>query len=109
MTNTLFSESFLSLLKRSERVMVSTGAGISTESGVPAFRGQGGLWKDFKPEELATPEAFQRDPGKVWEWYDWRRQLLKDVNPNPGHLALVQMEQTFPRFFLFTQNIVGLH
>lgn len=89
--------------------MVSTGAGISEESGVPTFRGPGGLWNDFKPEELATAQAFARDPKKVWEWYDWRRQLLKDVQPNPGHLALVDLEKWVPRFFLFTQNIDGLH
>ena len=89
--------------------MVSTGAGISTESGVPAFRGEGGLWENFKPEELATPEAFRRDPEKVWRWYDWRRQMIRNVQPNNGHLALVELESMFPRFFLFTQNIDGLH
>lgn len=109
MNDELFSKSFLSLLKRSERVMISTGAGISAESGVPTFRGPGGLWKDFKPEELATPEAFARDPKKVWEWYDWRRTLLKDIQPNPGHYALVELETMLRRSFLFTQNIDGLH
>jgi len=89
--------------------MVSTGAGVSTESGVPAFRGIGGLWEDFRPEELATPEGFQRDPEKVWKWYDWRRQIIKQVEPNRGHKALVEMQSCFPRFFLFTQNIDGLH
>jgi NAD-dependent deacetylase len=105
----LFSKSFLSILRRSERVMVSTGAGISAESGVPTFRGPGGLWNDFKPEELATPQAFKRDPKKVWEWYDWRRQLLAKVDPNPGHHALAALEKMVPQFFLFTQNIDGLH
>ncbi len=89
--------------------MISTGAGISTESGIPAFRGQDGLWENFKPEELATPEAFQRNPKKVWEWYDWRRQKISQVEPNDGHRALVEMESIFPRMFLFTQNIDGLH
>jgi NAD-dependent deacetylase len=104
-----FSLKFLSLLKRAERVMISTGAGISTESGIPAFRGPDGLWESFKPEELATPEAFQKDPKKVWEWYDWRRQKISGVEPNEGHRALVEMEAIFPRMFLFTQNIDGLH
>lgn len=89
--------------------MVSTGAGVSTESGIPSFRGEGGLWEKFKPEELATPEAFARDPKKVWEWYDWRRQLISKVEPNSGHHALVELERMIPRFFLFTQNIDGLH
>jgi NAD-dependent deacetylase len=89
--------------------MVSTGAGVSTESGIPAFRGFGGLWEEFKPEELATPEAFARDPEKVWKWYDWRRQMISSVQPNDGHRALVRMESLFQHFFLFTQNIDGLH
>ena len=109
MAEPLFTTGFLSLLKRAERVMVSTGAGISTESGIPPFRGQDGLWEKFKPEELATPEAFDRDPKKVWEWYDWRRQMIRKAEPNSGHLALVAMEELIPRFFLFTQNIDGLH
>jgi NAD-dependent protein deacetylase/lipoamidase len=104
-----FQPKFLSLLKRAERIMISTGAGISTESGIPAFRGSGGLWEDFKPEELATPEAFKRDPTKVWRWYDWRRQMIAQVTPNTGHAALVEMESIFQHFFLFTQNIDGLH
>src|SRR3990172_8489946 len=104
-----FSRSFLALLQRSKRVMISTGAGISTESGVPAFRGAGGLWDEFKPEELATPEGFARDPNKVWQWYDWRRQIINQVQPNAGHYALVDLEKIIPDLFLFTQNIDGLH
>ena len=104
-----FTTQFLSLLKRAQRIMVSTGAGVSTESGIPTFRGLGGLWEDFKPEELATPEAFQRDPEKVWKWYDWRRQMISKVEPNGGHKALVELQSLFPRFFLFTQNVDGLH
>lgn len=109
MNEQLFSHSFLSLLKRCDRIVVSTGAGISEESGVPTFRGPGGLWNDFKPEELATPEAFARNPKRVWEWYDWRRQLLREVQPNPGHSSLVDLETWVPQFYLFTQNIDGLH
>ena len=109
MKEPVFTSKFLSLLKRSERVMISTGAGISTESGIPAFRGTDGLWETFKPEELATPEAFRRDPAKVWQWYDWRRQMISKVSPNPGHYALVELEKVVRQSFLFTQNIDGLH
>ncbi|HET6268093.1 MAG TPA: NAD-dependent deacylase [Acidobacteriota bacterium] len=109
MDNEQFSNTFLSLLKRSQRIVVSTGAGISEESGVPTFRGPGGLWNDFKPEDLATPEAFARDPGKVWEWYNWRRELLKKVQPNAGHIALAELERMVPQLTLVTQNIDGLH
>ena len=86
-----------------------TGAGISAESGVPTFRGDGGLWKDYKPEDLATPEAFARDPRLVWEWYDWRRQMIAKAAPNAAHRALVQLEIRKPRFTLITQNVDGLH
>jgi NAD-dependent deacetylase len=90
-------------------VAVLTGAGISAESGVPTFRGAGGLWKDYKPEELATPEAFARDPRLVWEWYNWRREAIKKAQPNAAHRALVQLEIRKPRFTLITQNVDGLH
>ena len=90
-------------------VAILTGAGISAESGVPTFRGSGGLWKDHKPEELATPEAFARDPRLVWEWYNWRREAIKKAQPNAAHRALVQLEIRKPRFTLITQNVDGLH
>jgi NAD-dependent deacetylase len=90
-------------------VAILTGAGISAESGVPTFRGSGGLWKDRKPEELATPEAFARDPRLVWEWYNWRREAIKKAQPNAAHRALVQLEIRKPRFTLITQNVDGLH
>jgi NAD-dependent deacetylase len=86
-----------------------TGAGISAESGVPTFRGPGGLWRSFRAEDLATPEAFDRDPRLVWEWYDWRRELLSACRPNPAHDALVRLEQTTDEFLLVTQNVDGLH
>ncbi len=92
-----------------DKVAVLTGAGISAESGVPTFRGDGGLWRSFRAEELATPEAFGRDPELVWEWYDWRRGIVAQVEPNPGHFALAKLEQTKPRFTLITQNVDGLH
>ena len=88
---------------------VLTGAGVSAESGVPTFRGAGGLWKEYKPEELATPEAFARDPRLVWEWYDWRRDLIAKAHPNAAHHALVEIEKRKPAFTLITQNVDGLH
>ena len=96
-------------IKRASSIAVLTGAGISAESGVPTFRGDQGLWKQYKPEELATPEAFLKDPRLVWEWYDWRRQTIAKAVPNPGHLALVELERQKPHFTLITQNVDGLH
>jgi NAD-dependent deacetylase len=90
-------------------VVVLTGAGISAESGVPTFRGEGGLWRQYRAEELATPEAFARDPKLVWEWYDWRRGLVAETKPNPGHFALAELEQKLNGFTLVTQNVDGLH
>ena len=97
------------LVAGAERVSVLTGAGISAESGIPTFRGPGGLWRNFRPEDLATPEAFERDPELVWEWYMWRRGLIAAAQPNPGHLALARWERTVTAFTLITQNVDGLH
>jgi len=97
------------LLKGAERIAVLTGAGISAESGIPTFRGAGGLWRNFRPEELATPEAFERDPEMVWEWYCWRRGLIAEAKANAGHRALVELEQRTAVFTLITQNVDGLH
>lgn len=96
-------------LVEAESVVVLTGAGISAESGVPTFRGRDGLWRQYRATDLATPEAFADDPALVWEFYNWRRQVLAPLHPNPGHLALAAMERRFPRFTLITQNIDGLH
>jgi len=96
-------------IEEAERIVVLTGAGISAESGVPTFRGTGGLWRQYRPEELATPEAFARDPKLVWEWYLWRRSIIAKAAPNPGHLALVRLEARKPEFLLITQNVDGLH
>lgn len=90
-------------------VVVLTGAGVSAESGVPTFRGPGGLWRERRPEQLASPEAFNRDPKFVWEWYDWRRTVLKDVQPNPAHFAIAELERKKDGFLLVTQNVDGLH
>src|SRR2546423_7768903 len=73
--------------RRWERIVVFTGAGVSAESGIPTFRGAGGLWRNFRSEDLATPEAFARDPKTVWEWYEWRREFVKNPEPNAAHRA----------------------
>jgi len=97
------------LLRGAERVVALTGAGISAESGVPTFRGQDGLWKTYRAQELATPEAFRADPTLVWEWYEWRRGRVAAVEPNPGHRILARWAAVFRSFTLITQNVDGLH
>jgi NAD-dependent deacetylase len=97
-------------LREARSVAVLTGSGISAESGVPTFReAQTGLWELYDPQRLATPEAFARDPKLVWEWYEWRRELVEKAHPNPGHRALAQLEALVPDFTLITQNVDGLH
>lgn len=98
-----------SRLGRAQRVAVLTGAGISAESEVPTFRGPGGLWENHRPEELATPQAFARDPELVWRWYHWRRGLIAQCAPNPAHETLAALEQRGNDFNLITQNVDGLH
>jgi NAD-dependent deacetylase len=97
-------------LRDAHSVVALTGSGVSAESGVPTFReAQSGLWERYDPQELATPEAFDRDPRLVWEWYEWRRKLVSEAEPNPGHLALAELERRTPNFTLITQNVDGLH
>ena len=101
-------------LARARSITVLTGAGISAESGIPTFRDAlTGLWSKHRPEDLATPEAFLRDPKTVWEWYAWRREKVRAVEPNAGHRALAALEETATRrgalFTLVTQNVDGLH
>jgi len=91
------------------RITVLTGAGVSAASGVPTFRGKDGLWKNFRPEALATAEAFGRDPSLVWEWYAWRRFRIATCEPNAAHLALADLDRTGRLDLLITQNIDGLH
>lgn len=98
-----------SLLTHGSRITVLTGAGVSAASGVPTFRGAEGLWKSFRAEDLATPEAFERDPQLVWEWYDWRRGLIAGCRPNAAHEVLAAWSHRFPGFTLITQNVDGLH
>ena len=97
-------------LSKAQHVCVLTGAGISAESGIPTFRdAQTGLWANFRAEDLATPEAFERDPKFVWDWYEFRRELVRQAEPNPGHFALAELARRVPRFTLVTQNVDGLH
>ncbi len=98
------------LLAQARHVMVLTGAGVSAESGVPTFReAQSGLWQRFRPEELATVAAFDRDPHTVWAWYEWRRELVGRALPNAGHVALAELATLVPKLTLVTQNVDGLH
>ncbi len=105
-----FPKDFLHFFTSASRIAVLTGAGVSQESGLRTFRdAQTGLWAQYKPEDLASPEAFARDPKLVWDWYAWRREAIKGVRPNPGHYALVEMENRISQFTLITQNVDGLH
>ncbi len=94
---------------RDKTIFAFSGAGLSAESGIPTFRGKDGLWNKYDPRDLATFEAFQEDPLKVWKWYLWRMWLIARANPNPAHYALVELEQILPNFWHITQNVDGLH
>jgi len=96
-------------LASARSLVVLTGAGISADSGIPTFRGTDGLWRNFRAEDLATPEAFARDPRLVWEWYNWRRELIATKQPNAAHEAVAELERHHPHFWLITQNVDGLH
>jgi len=103
-------EALISSLNKADKVLVLTGAGMSAESGVPTFRdAQSGLWEKFRPQDLATPEAFRNNPELVWDWYEDRRNKIRQVRPHTGHAALVEMEQYFENFLLVTQNVDSLH
>ncbi len=91
------------------RVLVITGAGVSAESGIPTFRGKDGYWRNLDPIKLATPEAFARDPELVWQWYQERRQSIRNAQPNPGHEAIARLAQRAGEFLLVTQNVDDLH
>lgn len=106
----MFSAQLIESLKQAREIVVLTGAGTSAESGVPTFRdAQTGLWAHYNPAELASPEAFKRNPKLVWDWYSWRRETVLAAQPNAGHYALVQMARHVPSFHLITQNVDGLH
>src|SRR5512142_3142122 len=102
----MIEKDLIEKLRMAKRVVVLTGAGVSQESGLRTFRdAQTGLWAQYKPEELASPQAFARDPKLIWDWYAWRREAIKGVRPNPGHYALAEMEKRAPGFTLITQNV----
>ncbi|MGB9636280.1 MAG: NAD-dependent deacylase [Thermoplasmata archaeon] len=96
-------------LKNARKVVVLTGAGISAESGIPTFRGKNGLWEKYDVEKLATPRGLYSDPIYFWEWFESRRKEMLKARPNPGHLALAEMEKIFEDFTVITQNIDRLH
>ena len=103
-------ETAIDALRSAQHVAVLTGAGISAESGIPTFRDAlTGLWSRFHAEDLATPEAFARDPALVWSWYRWRRERVLSAEPNAGHRALAELAARVPRLSLITQNVDGLH
>jgi NAD-dependent protein deacetylase/lipoamidase len=102
-------DELIGILRTGPRIAVLTGSGISAESGIPTFRGKDGLWRQFRAEELATPQAFFRDPQLVWEWYDWRRGIIGTKEPHAGHRVLARWESQFPHFVLITQNVDGFH
>ena len=103
------TQTFLARLQKAYSVVVMTGSGISAASVVPTFRGKDGLWKNYQPHELASLDAFTRQPEVVWEWYRWRRNIIRNAQPNPGHFTLTEFPKYFPEFHLITQNVDGLH
>ncbi len=102
-------EDVLDRLRRARRASVLTGAGISAESGIPTFRGAGGIWEKYDFTKLATPEGFREDPRLVWEWYQLRQREMKKAKPNPAHETIASMEDHFDEFAVLTQNIDGMH
>lgn len=100
----------VNVLRDARHVCILTGAGVSAESGVPTFRdAQDGLWAKYEPQDLATPEAFLADPALIWRWYRWRRELVAEAQPNPGHYAIARLAELVPLVTLITQNVDGLH
>jgi len=102
-------DEFLDVIKKANNVLFFTGAGISAESGIPTFRGENGLWKKFRPEELANFDAFMRNPDLVWEWYQYRREIVRKAVPNAAHLAIAEFEKLYNDVTVVTQNVDNLH
>lgn len=99
----------INILKEADSITFFTGAGISAESGIPTFRGKEGIWNKLKPEELASFDAFLKNPHLVWEWYNHRKQIIHQTKPNAGHLAIAEMQNYFPQVIVITQNVDNLH
>jgi NAD-dependent deacetylase len=104
-----FPTGLLDKICNSKQLLFFTGAGVSAESGIDTFRGAGGLWKKYKAADLATPEAFERNPNLVWEWYQHRRKIVRAAEPNMGHYAIAEFEKFFESVSVVTQNIDNLH
>lgn len=104
-----FSQTFLKKLTEAKKIVFFTGAGISSESGIPTFRGKDGIWNKLKPEELANFNAFMRNPQMVWEWYNHRKKIISEAKPNAGHIAIAEMQNLFDEVTVVTQNIDNLH
>jgi NAD-dependent deacetylase len=102
-------KSLIDALKKSSSIVFFTGAGVSSESGIPTFRGSEGLWNKFKPEELANFNAFIKNPQLVWEWYNYRKKIIHEANPNPAHLTIAEMQNYFKDVTVVTQNVDNLH
>ncbi|MGH8490621.1 MAG: SIR2 family NAD-dependent protein deacylase [Gammaproteobacteria bacterium] len=104
------SESLRQSLRQARKVVVFTGAGVSAESGIPTFRdAMNGLWSQYRPEDLATREAFRANPKLVWEWYEWRRALVAKAQPNAAHVGIARLQDCVPELTIITQNVDGLH
>lgn len=109
MSELKFPAEFLEKLETAKNIVFYTGAGISAESGVPTFRGKDGIWNKLKPEELANFNAFLKNTDMVWEWYQHRRQIVRDTGPNPAHHAIAEFEQYYDTVTVVTQNVDNLH
>lgn len=103
------NKDFLQKLNSSKSLVFFTGAGISAESGIPTFRGKDGIWNKLRPEELASFDAFMRNPEMVWEWYQYRRKIISETEPNPGHTAIAELSNHFEKVSVVTQNVDNLH
>lgn len=104
-----FSSEFIEVTRKARKIVILTGAGVSRESGLDTFRDAGGYWSRYNPYELASPQGFRSNPLLVWQWYQARKNRAAEAQPNPGHYAIAEMENYFPEFYLFTQNVDRLH
>jgi NAD-dependent deacetylase len=106
---TEFNKTDIERIKCSSHIVFFTGAGMSAESGIATFRGKDGIWNKFRPEELANFNAFMKNPAMVWEWYSYRRDIVRHAIPNAGHIAIAEFQKYVPKITVITQNIDNLH